>query len=411
MTHSSRRIRGVQCYLGAPFLLAESIAAKLNVFNLSVPLIVLVGACGGDSRSPANSPGQVIHPIADSLESSITKAPVVQLQYASKDSLQGIYAALQHFVADSAIGEHNEPAHLVFGSIVDATATITGAVGILDSQYGRLRLVNGGSVTSRGSLGDGPGELVEPVGVLSVTPDTFAVVDAEGRRLQFFTASNDGDAGRRTVPLVAFDACFVNGNLFVAGPRTQQDSAGAVLHTKAFVHQVDDAGRITRSISVPYRSANLTLAYTYGVAKLACDSREGGHLWVAYSALGEVHALQPDGSVLWIARVNDLKFPSQIESGNVIGSDPAHALIREHIANITLISDTVLAIQVQSRTRPDLATRTWINSFRTYLIHTRDGRSLGAFSADHQIVGAGGGKVVLYREDPYPQIQIVYLRR
>jgi hypothetical protein len=295
----------------------------------------------------------------------------------------------------------------VFGSIVDAIVHDDSSVALLDAQAGVVRLIspNGSVVHVVGGFGKGPGELAEPVALFEAPSGSPSVVDAEGRRIQEFDIHGSNQSPSLRLSMLPQDACVIGGRHFVLGPLLTNDSTGALaMKTVALIHEVDGSGSVRRSFSTPYRYSNLVLSYTYGVGRLTCH---GDWMWAAYSVLGEIHALRPSGELYWIAKLTDLRFPKQIEAGNRIGSDPAGTLTRELITNISLISSDVLAVQVQSRQRPDISTRTWTTSYRTYLLQARTGLPIAAFSADHEVIGGGHGKAVLYRADPHPQVQVV----
>ncbi|HUF51097.1 MAG TPA: hypothetical protein VMN60_09705 [Longimicrobiales bacterium] len=366
---------------------------------------VLIAAC--DSRTPI--PEVIAHPVVDSLESSHADAPVIRISFASSDSVPEEYRSLVLFPSEGTTGVLDGPPESVFGSIVDAVVLTSGEIALLDAQAGLLRVLDpkSGQLRSHGGFGKAPGELSEPVSVFEASSGRPAVIDAEGRKIQEFSTSGLPHPPSTPLPLYPQDACEINGRLFVLGPLLIADSAGMLaMKSRALVHEIDGTGVLVRSFSTPYRYSNFILSYTYGVGRLACDSNADGQLWAAFSVLGEVHSLNLDGRTKWIAKLNDLKFPKQIEEGNRVGSEP-NSLVRELITNILLISPTVLAVQVQSRERPDSNTRTWDLKYRTYLLDAGTGQFVGSFAANHEIIGAGVGTAVLYRSDPFPLAAIV----
>jgi hypothetical protein len=49
--------------------------------------------------------------------------------------------------------------------------------------------------------------------------------------------------------------------------------------------------------------------------------------------------------------------------------------------------------------------------FRTYFVDANTGTGLGGIRAKHQVIGGGQSRAILYRDDPFPQVAVVALRR
>lgn len=162
-----------------------------------------------------------------------------------------------------------------------------------------------------------------------------------------------------------------------------------------------------QSFSTPYAFLkDYLVASIYGEAVLACEETPaGGELWVAYSTLGEVHAMNADGDLHWIVSLADFHYPNQVQTSTAMGMDPAQAHLVELISDISLVAESLLAVQVTSIDRTDRSRPE--TSHRTYVLDKKSGRVMGAFSGSHEVLGAGDHEAVLYRAVPYPKISIV----
>ncbi len=175
-----------------------------------------------------------------------------------------------------------------------------------------------------------------------------------------------------------------------------------------FIHELDSEGELVRSFSVPYRFGNdVDVGLLFSEGRIECSEANGGRIWAAYSALGEIHALSPRGELQWIARLDDVSYPDVIQvPGASIGSDPTQTDLVETIIGINLIDPSVLVVQVQSTVRVSVDPPVRERAFRTYLLDPWTGGFLAGFEADYSVLGGGYGKAVLYREDPYPAVSI-----
>lgn len=90
-----------------------------------------------------------------------------------------------------------------------------------------------------------------------------------------------------------------------------------------------------------------------------------------------MHALNDGGDLRWIVRLTDESYPDILEHPDGRFGERRG----EH-------TDT----------------------YRTYLIEAEAGRGVGAFQADHQVIGGGGDRAVLYRENPFPRVAAVEIR-
>jgi hypothetical protein len=175
------------------------------------------------------------------------------------------------------------------------------------------------------------------------------------------------------------------------------------------VHAVSNDERIQASFSRPYRYSGAGPVHSLTRGTLACD-RQRGLVWVAYSTLHEVHALDQYGTLRWIVRLTDQSYPDILERpGGRFGEDPEQRARADRITHVSLPDDSLLAVQVTSRRFGDRGGQ-HTDSYRTYLLDANTGIGLGAFEEDHQVIGGGGGYAVVYRELPFPQFGVVAVR-
>jgi hypothetical protein len=137
-------------------------------------------------------------------------------------------------------------------------------------------------------------------------------------------------------------------------------------------------------------------------ARLSCDPA-GKRLWIGYSALGEIHAYTPDGTLLWITRLERFQNPGLLERhGGVIGAHPsAVSQPFELITHLSYLSGGLLVVEVQSRRRAgsdDI-------SHRVYVLDAHTGEGKGVVEG-YGVIGGGWNRAVLYREEPFPQFSV-----
>jgi hypothetical protein len=93
-------------------------------------------------------------------------------------------------------------------------------------------------------------------------------------------------------------------------------------------------------------------------------------------------------------------------TGNTTGTAWNTIERMDWIAGISLLSPTVLAVQVNSRIAEEANKGIVDISRRVYVIDPRGIEGIGAFRG-HGVLGGGRGLAVVYREDPFPQFALV----
>lgn len=408
---------------------------------------ILCCACDAGAATPGG-PGEVVHPRDEDRLSSHTSAPVIRIAHDPDTSLPAWLAPLARFDEAAAVGFFDAGAgseSLVFGSLIDAQVDPAGRVLLLDKDASAVRVLDPAlnPIGRVGRSGDGPGEFRRPTEIFAVEDSGFSILDTGASQVDRFVRTDAGFEPSGGLGLSALPypraACYIGEDLFARGLRltaggrsasfddlrtTEPDSLRA---ESGAVHQIDAEGQVVRSFSEEYHGVlpfggriALALDELLSEGVMVCGE---GKLWLASVMLGEVHALDAAGNLHWIARVADYDFPGyrflwsadgeplqgsaslnlDLEAGN-------HAV--ETLRHLALISPELLAVGLQRRRVGSKADGYPVSfTYRTYLLDPQSGEFLGAFQADHEVIGGGHGRAVLYRAQPYPQIVVVHLER
>ena len=396
----------------------------LRTFEISwlASVFLVLGGCH-EYRDPsdawADDPDAIVHPVKDSLLSSLADVPVLSMSLEDQPNPMAteLIGALADFGRQSVFGQLDGPVDSVLGELIDAAVLSNGEIAVLDRNYGLVRLFSATlePMTVLGGFGEGPGEVEDPVAIFEHPKGWITVVDADGVRLERFDFERpEGQIERTPLPVYhAYDGCGIQNRSFVVGTNVAFDfeQRTASLVSPGVVHEIDLSGDLVNSFAIPYSNMrDYEVATTYGMAFLECeDTQEGGRIWVAYSTLGEVHSMNSSGELQWIASLSDLRYPNQIQTQSAMGMDPEQTDLIELISNISLLSDSVLAVQVSSTRRFSRTERE--TSFRTYLLEKETGRFLGGLRGSHQVLGGGQRHAVLYQASPHPQISLAEIGR
>jgi hypothetical protein len=249
---------------------------------------------------------------------------------------------------------------------------------------------------------------VEPFAVDYRGDGVITVLDYDMRKLEHISTINNS-ISRLALPVRAVDFCWIGTRTFALGPFFQVVDSALLLNSTALVHEIAPDGHMLRSFSNPYRFDNRFVIETLGAGRMACSTNHGGLIWVGYSYLGETHSLTADGKVLWIARITDFNRRGFLTTQTSSGFDP-NALAMDRIKSVTLLSDSVLAVQVETRTRANATTAPWDIRLRTYVLNAETGDLITSFSADHEIIGGGNGIAIQYKNAPFPRVSLAQAR-
>lgn len=399
--------------IGAPQTAPLSRSVLLTTCAIAV---ILFCRCSGEVGSSTRSGPELErrHPIADSLLSNTATVPVHGTTTADTAGGERIRADLAMMPESAAVGMLEGDTALVLGEIKDALIMPgESLVALLDTNYGKVRLFSLGGLplASFGEFGRGPGQFTSPVR-MEFLDDEISVLDA-AMKIERYRELDSTWQGfdTQSIPFVAQDFCRLDDRIAVLGLQNSGGDRPAATTNPQTLHLLASDGRtIPISFSGPYAYSGTMALWYLTQGHLACDPRRG-LIWVAYSILHEVHAFDADGHLRWITRLSDAVYPALIETaGTRVGEDLASADRVDVVSNVSLITSSLLAVQLESRTVADIQSSERNISLRTYFIDALSGLSLGVVDGDSRVIGGGNGRVVLYREEPFPQMAVVDMR-
>lgn len=371
-------------------------------------------------------PNERLHPMEEALLSNSTDAPVREVDFRRLESaLPARLTVLARFPEDAAIGRlglTEDDTSQVLGKIVDALllprTPVTDPTGpdlaLLDQSYTMARVfgADGTPLSRFGGKGEGPGELTFPLALASAGGDVLILDGAMKVERYGWSGTQWEPTQRLPLPMDAQDLCPLDDGLAVIGMRVGEDGMLGSSGDPRAVHILSyDDEEVTASFSAPYDYDGVMALWYMMMGKLACD-RVRRMVWAGYQYLHEIHALDLDGDLLWITRLADMPttYMMEMRGGAAVGGRPFEGVPVEIISGITLLDHDLLAVQVTSaffERNTEGAPPTRTVSYRTYLIDPDTGEGVGAFRAEHQVIGGGNGYAILYREDPFPQVAVV----
>lgn len=209
----------------------------------------------------------------------------------------------------------------VFGSIWEVVAGPDGHFAVLDRQTPRISVfdASGDFVGEVAGAGEGPGELARPY-ALAWTPDgELLALDPANARISTFQIQSDGlehVGSRRTEVWGTGNFCALDEGLFVAAHRDDH-----------VIHQLNEAGRIDRSISAAPRppeaeSLEGTLRAIamedLAAVRLHCDP-DRAHILEVGIMNPRIQLLEPDGTLIWSTELSEIfsLVPEVVNGGGV----------------------------------------------------------------------------------------------
>jgi hypothetical protein len=288
------------------------------------------------------------------------------------------------------VGDTLSASDATIGTVLATALASRGELLVLDGAEKRvLAFDTGGRLLARGAgVGDGPGELRDPVSIVVIAGDSVALVDRTLRRIEVLTPVADGLRPARSISLdfSPSAACRIDDDLFVLGTRGS-----------AYLHRLTPAGDLIDSWSpVPADPATEDQdaiagyrRFALGGGQLACDT-ELGMLLHAPDTHGEVYGIRPDGRLEWtqpidslvlrviVARPNGVRFDLDPVYGyheyvlrvTALGEGQAQLLVRRSFARdadrepelraiVIDVASGVLLRRVQSPRHFGFTTREW----------------------------------------------------
>ena len=409
-------------------------------------MVGLAGCELGDPSDGAPVPDrELVHPVAERLLSADDSLQPREVSLQNHDGEEtGAGVSLRGFESSVRFGVLDEPAAEVLGSIVGGVLLRDGSVAVVDRNFGVVRWFSEDlqPLAVIGTSGDGPGEFVNPVGVQESLSGDLWVANHLGSRLRLerFARMDDGFEfeSRELLNVVSDDGArfCISGDRILASGLDVMEVDGSdgrnlpYLSSGSFVHELSLVGEQVGGMPSPYSglevaadgadlsrggetaryelSSNVEIALIFSTIRIDCTSppAEGKvSTWVGYSALGEIHALDPMGRVVWIVRLTDQQGPRMVQRihsfGTSVGLDTDQSADEiEMIESVVQLSSNILAVSVRSRNG---------DGFRTYLLDPSTGALIDGFISDHMVLAGRGGRVLLYREFPHPELALMEL--
>ncbi|MCC7001856.1 MAG: hypothetical protein IT357_06850 [Gemmatimonadaceae bacterium] len=250
---------------------------------------------------------------------------IATLACAKGDRSAAATLAWESWRAEGVVGDTLGESNATIGTVLATTLDSRGNVLVLDGAEMRVLAFDaGGQLRARSpGAGDGPGELRDPVAIVTLAGDSVAVADRTLRRIEVLSPVADG---LRPVRSFALDfspsaACLLDGDLFVLGGRDN-----------VYLHRMMVAGTFKGSWSpVPAdtikENADAVVGFrrfALGDGALACDA-DAGLLVHAPWAHTEVYGIRADGRIAWTQTVDSLVMRTivAVENGVSFALDPA----------------------------------------------------------------------------------------
>lgn len=248
------------------------------------------------------------------------------------------------------VGDTVSASDATIGSVLETAVTSRGQLLVLDGAERRvLAFDDAGRVLARGAgVGDGPGELRDPVALAVIAGDSLVLVDRTLRRIEVLTPVEDGLRPARSISLdfAPEAACVLEGDLFLLG------SSGDV-----YLHRLAASGELASSWSPVPANPSLEsqdaiagyLRFALGGGRLACDG-EVGLLVHAPDFHRQVYGIHPDGRIAWTLPLDSLvlRTITPRPGGVRFGLDPAHGYA-EHVLRVTMLGSGQAQVLITRR--------------------------------------------------------------
>jgi len=358
--------------------------------------VTLVVAIGTGAAAGAQEPG--VHPNARYLDAPLPPAFTIAVDAAAVAAPFAFSATPR-----AAFGSEGDAEADLIGNIKAALLLPSGDVVVLDDRSSEVRIFDGAGrpMQRLGRAGRGPGEFFH-LRALAVRSDGRLYVGDLLRRIQVFAPSAAGYrlVGAWQVAVSPVSMCFLGGQLVVQG-ETMGDS---------LLQVIGSSGRRIRSFGAIYRSPNAYLNERFGEGMVACDAARGLILYAPRTAIGEVRAYRPDGSLEWRVALGGYQAPRIEERGG--GSRVSPNPRGEHFLH-SLLMLPGRGLLVQVRFHPPQAARgslpdTLLHSF---LLDPATGRPLPLGTEFPPIVGASDREALLVFDDPVPRFEVRALQQ
>jgi hypothetical protein len=246
------------------------------------------------------------------------------------------------------VGDTLSASDATIGTVLATALTSRGNLLVLDGAEKRVLAFDAGGrlLASGAGVGDGPGELRDPVAIAVIAGDSVVLVDRTHRRIEVLTPIADGLRPARSVSLdfAPAAACVLENDLFLLGGRDA-----------VYLHRLTAAGDLIGSWSPVPADSNTEnqdaiagyRRFALGGGQLACDTGSG-LLLHAPDAHAQVYGIRSDGRIEWTLPIDSLVLRVVVARpyGVRFDLDPLYGYA-EHVLRVTPLGNGQAQFLVQ----------------------------------------------------------------
>lgn len=298
----------------------------------------------------------------------------------------------------AAFGSEADTAPDLIGNIAAALLLPSGRVVVLDDKQSELRIfdASGRPAQRLGRAGRGPGEFFNPLSIAADARGYIYVADL-AHAVQVYAPGPAGYRYVRTmrIEVAAHGMCFLDTLLVVQGMKFGEPQ---------ILRVYGRSGRLVNTFGTLYRSPNVLLNYQFPDGQIACDSRRGLIYYTPRSAIGEVRAYRPDGSVAWRTLLTGYKV-NRIEGA----AGGARVTVDEGVHMVhafTLLPGRGLLVQVAFLSPQALHDRVPFTTLHSFQLDPVTGQPTPLGEEVPPIVAATTDAVVVALNDPVPRFEV-----
>ena len=345
-----------------------------------------------------------IHPTAGSIPEVSDPNFVLHASVEDGMGLGPDYFATKAIVDTVTIGAAEGEWYEMFGTIQDIAVDPSGQIFVLDQDLAEILIFNsdGTFLSSFGSPGAGPGELISPQRLALADSGKMAIVIG-GRKTSIFEQDENGHFRyRNSFPKGALHGCAMNGYVYLLKP----DRTGS-----SSIRKYTLRGEEIKSFGYAYESNHPSVTIFIAADGMLACNEEANAVSLVVRYIPVVFGYSGDGELLWRVRLADVVPPQLKQRGRGrIGFPPlskGQSYLLESFVDFEGQFNLVYMTQVDDGQKIPLN-----NGQRTpihlYQINPLTGR--GHYAGDAPIVDAiHRDFIVQSRTSPYPLILILRL--
>lgn len=357
---------------------------------------------------------ELIHPTAENMVMGGRGLKISRRDtLSSSGGLNALAIKLRGARKVDSIGTLDGDIETVLGMIRDVSIGKRGDILVLDRASRSVRAF-GADGTFRfaiGREGGGPTDLRTPISVWETDAGELAVFDA-ALGLKFFAVAQDGAASlRKVLPATTSptSACATAGRVYALVPPTTARGGTAGVEDVARIY--DNNGKLLSTFGSAYKSPTRLVRMVMSEGEIGCVS--DGNVILALSKLPFVHSYSGDGKRQWSIQLLDFAVGKNVEGRTKKGQLTIGLNPRDPTNSFTLrireLSPGYVAIQVGLMTPESLRDRSIWKRVDTYLVESATGQAVYVSPHLPMLVGTSEGRVVGFRNDPYPQVEFLRL--